>query len=453
MWKRLPLRFRLFLPTIGLIAAALLFGVFSLQTVSPEQFEEESEDAAALVRTVTKGLNAALAASTNPQQTLDAFAQGIGTGDAIRYRKADASTGKPRIRLNTDGVPAWFVSLLRIPNIASAHPITIGQQHVGDILFVPDLTPDLVEKWFGFLAIVLSGSALLVLAAISAYLTSTMALRPLQQLGAALARMQRGDYDSTIPLLGPPEVRKSCEEANQLARKLKRLAQDNRNMLRKLVSLQDNERSELARELHDELGPLLFAIRANAIALSGASPEGAACDPESPSNQLLEAAEAVQRASRRILEGLSPLYLEELGLERSIQTLLQNAHSAQPTIAAASRIDARLESLDRLVSQTIYRVIQEAVTNVIRHANATALDVVAVIRDDAVTIEVSDDGIGFPDSVSLGRGLTGMSDRSRALDGKLDLLREKGRTIVRCWLPLTPHYLANLDVQRAEIVA
>jgi signal transduction histidine kinase len=65
------------------------------------------------------------------------------------------------------------------------------------------------------------------------------------------------------------------------------------------------------------------------------------------------------------------------------------------------------------------------------------LNVVAVMRDQAVTIEVSDDGIGFPDNVSLGRGLTGMSDRSRALDGKLDLLREGGRTVVRCWLPLT----------------
>jgi two-component system sensor histidine kinase UhpB len=433
MWKRLPLRFRLFLPTIALIAATLLFGIFALQIFSPDQFENESEDAAALVRTVTNGLNAALAVTANPQQALDAFADGIGTGDAIRYRKPDASPEKPKIRLTTDGVPAWFVSLLRIPNLATAHPITIGQQRAGDILFVPDLTPDLVEKWLGFLAIVLSGSVLLVLAAISAYLTTTMALRPLEQLGAGLARMQQGDYDSAIPLLGPPEIRKSCEEANQLARKLKRLAQDNRSMLRKIVSLEDDERRELANELHDELGPLLFAIRANAIALSGSS-----TDPEAPAHRLIEAAEAVQHASRRILEGLSPLYLEELGLERSIQTLLQNAHTSLPTVTTSAELDPRLDSLDHLLSQTIYRVIQEAVTNVIKHAQATTLSVVAAMRDQAVTIEVSDDGIGFPDNVSLGRGLTGMSDRSRALDGKLDLLREGGRTMVRCWLPVNP---------------
>lgn len=433
MWKRLPLRFRLFLPTIGLTAASLLFGIFALEVFSPNQFEKESEDAAALVRTVTKGLNAALAVTANPEQALDAFAEGIGTGDAIWYRQADNSTDKPKIRLTTDGVPAWFVSLLRIPNLAAAHPVVIGERRVGDILFVPDLTPDLNEKWLGFLAIVLSGSALLVLAAISAYLTTSVALRPLQQLGAGLARMQQGDYDRAIPLLGPPEIRKSCEEANQLARKLKRLAQDNRSMLRKIVSLEDDERRGLANELHDELGPLLFAIRANAIALSGSS-----TDPELPSNQLIEAAEAVQHASRRILEGLSPLYLEELGLEKSIQTLLQNAHTSLPTVTTSAELDPRLDSLDHLLSQTIYRVVQEAVTNAIKHAQATTLNVVAAMRDQAVTIEVSDDGIGFPDNVSLGRGLTGMSDRSRALDGKLDLLREGGRTIVRCWLPVNP---------------
>jgi two-component system, NarL family, sensor histidine kinase UhpB len=431
MWKRLPLRFRLFLPTIALTAASLLFGIFALQVFSPDQFENESADAAALVSTVTNGLNAALAAAENPERTLDAFAKGIGTGDAIQYREVEASASPPRIRLTTHGVPDWFVALLRIPNIAAAHPIIIGQAHVGDILFVPDLTPDLLEKWLGFLAIVLSGSALLALAAASAYLTTSMALRPLQQLGAGLARMQQGDYDSRIPLLGPPEVRKSCEEANQLARKLKQLAQDNRSMLRKIVSLEDNEREEIAKELHDELGPLLFAIRANAIALSGSS-----TDPESPSNRLLEAAEAVQHASRRILEGLSPLHLDELGLEKSIRTLLQNAHAAQPSISASARLDPGLNSLDHLLSQTIYRVIQEAVTNVIKHAQATTLNVAAAMSDQAVTIEISDDGIGFPDSVPLGRGLTGMSDRSRALDGKLDLLREHGRTIVRCWLPL-----------------
>src|SRR5579871_5298228 len=128
MWKRLPLRFRLFLPTIGLLAATLLFGIFSLEIFSPQQFETEGEDAAGLVRTVTKGLNEALAVAGNPEPTLDAFAAGIGSGDAIQYRRAEGAVSPPKNRLNTEGVPGWFVSLLRIPNLATAHPIIIGEK-------------------------------------------------------------------------------------------------------------------------------------------------------------------------------------------------------------------------------------------------------------------------------------------------------------------------------------
>ena len=438
MWKRLPLKFRLFLPTVALIAASLLFGIFALQTFSPEQFENENEEGAALARAVTNGLNAALAATTNPERTLEAFAEGLGTGDAVLFRKADLSMAKPRIRLTTDGIPNWFVGLLRIPDIASAHPVVIGEKHIGDIVFAPDLSADLLEKWLGFLAIILSGSVLLVLAAVSAYLTSTLALRPLEQLGAGLARMQQGDYDSKIPLLGPPEIRKSCEEANQLAGKLKRLIHDNRDLLRKIVSLQDKERRELANDLHDELGPLLFAIRANAIVLLESGGGVTTSDPDSPSSRLLEAAEAVQHASRRVIEGLSPLYLEELGIKKSIEMLLQNTRSSLPTLATGSQIDPQLDPLDGVLLQTIYRVVQEAVTNATKHAQATSLNVVASVLDQTVAIEVSDDGIGFADNVPLGRGLTGMSDRIHALDGTLELARDGGRTVVRCVLPLNP---------------
>lgn len=148
------------------------------------------------------------------------------------------------------------------------------------------------------------------------------------------------------------------------------------------------------------------------------------------------AAEAIQHASRRVIEGLSPLHLEELGIQKSIQKLFQNAHSSLPMLVTASQVDPRLDSLDGLLLQTIYRIVQEAVANVIKHAQATRLNVEASVLGQAVTIEISDDGIGFPDSVSLGRGLTGMSDRIHALDGTLELLRRSDRTIVRCVLPV-----------------
>jgi two-component system sensor histidine kinase UhpB len=204
--------------------------------------------------------------------------------------------------------------------------------------------------------------------------------------------------------------------------------------LRRIVSLQDDERQDMARELHDELGPLLFGIRANTVALLESIPAGEA-ELSSAAEGILRSVETLQQANRRILDRLRPLYIQELGLERSIQTLLQNVRAQAPDLKVTSQIDATLNAVDGLMSQTIYRVIQEAVTNVLRHAGANAMHVAAAINDREVIVEVSDDGIGFPADPTFGRGLTGMLERVRALSGTLELLREDGRSCVRCRLP------------------
>jgi two-component system, NarL family, sensor histidine kinase UhpB len=434
MWTKLSLRARLSLPMVAMVLAALALGGVALQIVSPDQFEYENAQASRSTKAVAAALNAALAVSTNPQATLEAFAQGLGRPESIEFRLP--APDKPRVRVEESLAPRWFIALLRIPEIGAAYPITIEGKHVGDIVFAPDLSADVFEKWIGFLAIVFSGSALMLMAALSAYFTTGTAIHPLAQLRRGLAALRAGDYDSVIPLEGPPEIRKSCEAANQLAATLKGLSRDNRNLLHKLVSVQDDERRELAQELHDELGPLLFAIRANATVLSESSPAHA--EPHSPAQGMLQAAEALQQANRRILERLSPLYVQDLELGQSIATLLQNARSQAPQLKLTAEVDPRLNDIDGVLSQTIYRVIQEGVTNVLRHAKANTADVRAAIDDDQVAIEISDDGVGFSPDNAFGRGLTGMRERVRALDGTFALLRENGRTIVCCRLPLEP---------------
>jgi two-component system sensor histidine kinase UhpB len=435
MWQRLSLRARLSLPMAAMIVVALALGGVALQIVSPGQFEYENAQGAHSAKAVADGLNAALAASANAPDTLDAFRRGLGADGAIAYRPTDPSRAPPRVRLQGAMAPQWFIALLSIPEIGAVYPVNIGGNHVGDIIFDPDLSADVFEKWVGFLVIVLSGSTLMLLAALSSYFTTGSAIRPLGQLAQGLTRLRKGNYDTLIPLAGPPEIRHSCEEANQLARTLKGLSQHNRELLRKIVSVQDDERRELARELHDELGPLLFAIRANAVALSE-SAAGDGTDPGAAAAHILQAAETMHQANRRILEGLSPLHVQELGLAQSIQTLLRNARLQAPNLGLAANIDSRLNDIDGVLSQTTYRVIQESVTNALRHAQASRIDVNAGIVAKEIGIEISDDGIGFPAGAAFGRGLNGMRERIRALDGTFELRRENGRTLVCCRLPL-----------------
>src|SRR6202022_768169 len=268
MWKGLSLRRRLFLPLGAMFVAALILGGASLHFFAITQLIEENEPPTRSARLIAEALNNALRSSANPQQTLDAFGQSLGATEAIQFRRVGTDLSlHPTIDVRTPfgKVPRWFIYLLALPEIGASFPVMIGANHVADIGFAADLSADLYEKWVGFLAIAMSGAGLVVLTGVIAYFTGGAALRPLQDLGAGLTRMRKGNYDDLIPVSGPPEIRKSGEEANELARTLGQLSHDNRNLLRKIVSLQDDERRDLARELHDELGPLLFGIPPNTV--------------------------------------------------------------------------------------------------------------------------------------------------------------------------------------------
>ena len=436
MWETLSLRTRLLLPLGLMFVAALLAGGVSLQFFSATQLMEEAEPAARSAKAVAAALNGALETSTNPQATLEAFAQSLGATEGIRFRRP--GTGRdghpPKVKTPLGTVPDWFVHLLEVPEFDAAFPVMIEGKQVGDIVFAPDLSADIYEKWIGFLAIACSGIVLMLLTAAIAHFAVRSALRPLQKLGDGLTRMRSGDYAQQIAPAGPPEIRRSAREANELARTLNRLSHDNRDLLRRIVSLQDDERQDMARELHDELGPLLFGIRANTVALLESILSGQA-KLQNTAEGILQSVETLQQANRRILDRLRPLYIQELGLERSIQTLLQNVKAQTPDLKVTSQLDTALNEADGPLSQTIYRVIQEALTNVLRHARANAVHVAVVINDREAIVEISDDGIGFPADRMFGRGLTGMLERARALSGTLELLREDGRTCVRCRLP------------------
>ena len=435
MWTKLSLRARLFLPLGVMFVAGLLFGSVALYFFAPAQLAEENEPESRAAGKVAAALNGALETSPDPKAMLDAFVRALGTSEAIRFRPVEGIQSPVPVRASPGPVPGWFVGLLKTEDIGAAFPIMIKGERAGDILYAPDISADIFEKWVSFLGVTLAGTIMMLLTALIATIAAGGALTPLRNLGDGLTRMRMGNYEHLIPVSGPPEIRHSSEEANALAQTLGRLSHDNRGLLRRIVSLQDDERRDVARELHDELGPLLFGIRANTIAMMETVPAGHAALTAAAEN-ILGSVEALQQANRRILDRLRPLYIQELGLSKSIRTLLQSVRAQAPDLKVTAEISAALDSSDGPLSLTVYRMIQEGVTNVLRHANASATDIKAAVAGGQLVVEISDDGIGFPADERFGRGLTGMQERVRALSGTLELTREHGRTTIRCRLPV-----------------
>jgi len=212
------------------------------------------------------------------------------------------------------------------------------------------------------------------------------------------------------------------------------------------VSLQDVERKEIARELHDEFGPYLFALRAHASALTRIA-DSSEQDMDSLRKHgvdIFEQVNALQQFNRRVLEKLRPAGLTELGLREALGALLRLWGESHPDVVIETAISPDLGERGETADLTIYRTIQEALTNVFRHAGATCVSVsiepselsetTGTSRSGAM-VRVCDNGGGLRPDHRLGLGLTGMRERILALGGTLTVASGEGGVTVEALVP------------------
>lgn len=191
---------------------------------------------------------------------------------------------------------------------------------------------------------------------------------------------------------------------------------------RRLVEAQESERRHIARELHDEAGQALTSLRFGLRLLEREIDQGG--NATGRVAELVERTDAVIDGLHRLAVDLRPASLDHLGLEAALR---QYSQSAASKFGLAVRFKARGFTNERLptaVETALYRVVQEAMTNVVRHARATRVDVLAERRGDRVIVMVEDDGVGFePGRVQRGDhfGLLGLRERAESLGGTLTL--------------------------------
>src|SRR5207248_10811786 len=209
-----------------------------------------------------------------------------------------------------------------------------------------------------------------------------------------------------------------------------------RDALRRVVAGQELERQRLARELHDETGQALTSILLGLKAVEEAdSPEGM----REAASGLRELVVGTLQDVRRLAVELRPKALDDFGLVAALERLAQTFSEATG-IAAQLHASFRDERLPPEVETTLYRIVQESLTNVVKHAGARNVSVVVMRRDSAATAIVEDDGEGFdPGDVREGGvGLIGMRERVALLDGRLEIesSRESGATTILVEVPL-----------------
>jgi two-component system sensor histidine kinase UhpB len=256
------------------------------------------------------------------------------------------------------------------------------------------------------------------------------AFRPLRRLAATmhtadpvLVQDRSGSFDGASA-----EVRAL---ADALGGMLDRLERERRDSALRELAAQERERLRIARELHDEVGQMLTAIALRAER---------AADDAAPSEQaaLLEISEAAQGSLedvRRIARELRPEALDDLGLVNAVIALCGRV-DRQPGVRVVRELDWRLPKLASEVELVIYRVAQEALTNVLRHAAATEVRVELRADNGGVVLEVVDNGRGLPADAAE-RGMRGMRERASVIDAELDVrARVEGGTAVVLTVPV-----------------
>ena len=441
MWQKLSLQTRInvLLALVLTLGLAINIARLALEAGPRVQAEDQSviRLARAFVDTIVTGLNEA----PDPDAQLNRMVTDLGQLRHLSVFRQSAAPLPGADRPGESRAPAWFVSLVHPEQLSVNVPLTIGGRP--DALVITAHPDDEIgEIWDGIATQLVIGSAIAALLFLFTMRVIRGALAPLQQLAQAMSAIEGGAYDARVTPGGAPELAALCRKLNHLAAVLGGAVEDNRRLAERAVSLQDQERKEIARELHDEFGPYLFALRAHASALMRLPDAGVInVDAMRRHGQAIrDQVNAVQQFNRRILERLRPVGLAELGLGEALGALVRLWRESHPDVAIATDISPSLGPTGETADLTIYRVVQEALTNAFRHADASTVNVTIAPAGERggrayTMVRVRDDGRGFGSDHKLGFGLVGMRERLRALGGTLDIASASAGVTVVAMVP------------------
>lgn len=321
-------------------------------------------------------------------------------------------------------LPAWVAAALRVPlafKLAGANAVVAIAAFVAAVLLYRGGAAD--ERF-----LLILGVAMVVSVAVNLLLV-VLALRPLSDLEETARRVWQGDLSARVPrsLLADGSLRRVGEATNALLDGLTADRVRLRDLTARVISAGDEERSHIARELHDSTAQSLAALL---LELSVVTRE--THDPAT-----VERLERIRRIAGDVLDEVRllsqtahPRVLDDLGLGAALQHLSREAES-RGSIRVEVVVEEAAAGVSQAVSSVLYRVAQEALKNTLRHADASAVLIHASVRDGITRLEISDDGVGFrpveAERRRPGMGLFTMRERMALVNGTLEVDSAPGR--------------------------
>ena len=343
--------------------------------------------------------------------------------------------------------PAWYAQIVAPPLAPKEISLPTGR-----LVLRADASRAVLDGWddlHPMLWMVLAG---FVLGNVFVYAVMGRALRPLHKVVQGLRDMAGGDYGTRLTDLSGREGRQIGVAFNQMAQSVQDSIEARREAREAALALAENreltkiiqnrielERGAISRELHDELGQQVTAIKSVSLAIAR---RAAGNDPaiEQSARLVMDCADQIYDGMHRLISKLRPLALDHFGLHDALRDLLGECRLQHPDLVVNASLPQALDALEDELATAVFRIVQEAVNNALRHAQAKRIDVRLSVAAQSLQLEVVDDGVGRVAQFQGGGhfGLSGMRERAQALGGSFELTQvEPSGVRIQVELPLT----------------
>ncbi len=434
----MSLRFRLNMLITLLFALILLAGSFYVINNARTAVKEEMQSVSKLtLQLIEIALMSNTASSTSEiqQSVLESIANLESTRhlEIELYKTGNIGSMVPvKIIPTIDAqAPEWFIRMVKPQPVEYRRVFRESLTAYTEILIRANPSDEITEVWNETRGVLGLLVLFAVLANILVYIILGRGLAPIESILKGLDGIEQGDYQRRLPRFKYPEFSRISEKFNNMAEVLQTSRDENRLLTQKSLAIQEDERRSLAQELHDEFGQSITAIKAVLASIEQMKQQDSDM-LKSSARTIGTFSDRMYEVARRMMRQLRPAILDEFGLILALQDMIDDWNSRHEDVFCHFEFKGKFDELGEEVNISIYRVIQESLTNIVKHAQATDVTVclnrmeLDRVENDpsynfGIKLLIKDNGIGFDETTPRGLGLLGMRERVEALEGSFTI--------------------------------
>jgi two-component system sensor histidine kinase UhpB len=337
-------------------------------------------------------------------------------GEVISY------TAKQKDEADAYTPPRWFIHLVAAEYPQLEQQLTTANGERITLIIQADPLDEIVEVWEESFSFFISLLVMTLITFLAVNMAFNKAFKATAVIVDALKAIEQGEYQQKLPDFSIKEYDRIAKAINHTTHVLDITHKENRALTLHSLEIQEEERQRLSQELHDELGQSLTAIKVMAVTAKSNKAEA-----ERIADAITGICDHLIRVVRSMMRNLHPLILTELGLKATLEDLINQWATRNPELKLNLSCSDEVDGLEQKITIQVFRIVQECITNIVRHAQAEQAIICLEIMPQPTSgkqlrLQVTDNGKGYaPEQIKMGFGLLGMRERIKSLGGEFRL--------------------------------